>query len=189
MLLDEKVIEIGRALTAARVPHAFGGAIALAYYATPRGTHDIDVNVFVPASRATGVLELLAGLGAESVNAEQLSRLEQQGQLRIRWGHTPLDLFFSYDPFHDECLRNKRHVPFGSDAEIDVLGPEDLLVFKVLFDRPKDWSDVAEMIYALGAQLDVGYASDWLRRILAPDDPRLARFVELLRSPLAPEAP
>ena len=45
MLLDEKIVAIGRALEAADIPHAFGGAQALAYYATPRATHDIDLNV------------------------------------------------------------------------------------------------------------------------------------------------
>ena len=56
MLLDEKVALLARALVEKRVPHAFGGAIALAYYATPRGTRGVDVNVFLPASAFERVL-------------------------------------------------------------------------------------------------------------------------------------
>ena len=42
----------------------FGGALALAYYAEPRGTLDVDVNVFVPLDRTGPVLALLdASLG------------------------------------------------------------------------------------------------------------------------------
>ncbi len=43
--LVEKVLALSEALTAADVPHAFGGAIALAYCTEdPRGTRDVDVN-------------------------------------------------------------------------------------------------------------------------------------------------
>ena len=52
VLLDEKILAVERALARADVPHAFGGALALAYYATPRATVDIDLNVFVPADEA-----------------------------------------------------------------------------------------------------------------------------------------
>ena len=44
--LSEKVLLIEEGLRQRRIPHAFGGALALAYYATPRATIDIDVNVF-----------------------------------------------------------------------------------------------------------------------------------------------
>ena len=64
MLLDEKIVALENALEGAGIPHAFGGAHALAYYATPRATHDIDLNVFVGADRAAELLRLLAGLGA-----------------------------------------------------------------------------------------------------------------------------
>jgi hypothetical protein len=46
--IGEVIIEIDEALRSFGVNHAFGGALALAYYAEPRGTVDIDVNVNVP---------------------------------------------------------------------------------------------------------------------------------------------
>jgi hypothetical protein len=46
-MLDGKVMRIAQALEQAQIPYAFGGAIALAYYAAPRGTEDIDINVFL----------------------------------------------------------------------------------------------------------------------------------------------
>jgi hypothetical protein len=49
--LPEKILAIERALT--DVPHAFGGALALAYHAEPRATIDIDLNVFLPAASTT----------------------------------------------------------------------------------------------------------------------------------------
>ena len=53
MFFDEKIVAIEAALAAANIPHAFGGANALAYYGTPRATADIDLNVVIPSSRAS----------------------------------------------------------------------------------------------------------------------------------------
>ena len=54
-------------------------------------------------------------------------------------------------------------------------------MFKVIFDRPKDWSDLAEVLFAQGADFDPGYVLGWLQRILEAGDPRLERFERLVR--------
>jgi hypothetical protein len=188
LALDEKVLALHRALAAASIPHAFGGALALAYYATPRGTVDIDVNVFAPARAPEHVLHALAPLGVERGDARTRAEIRERGQVRLRWEHTAVDLFFSYDPLHGRCRERMRMVPFGEGTRIPILSAEDLAIFKVIFDRPKDWPDLVEMLYALGHDFDAGYALDWLRRILAPEDERLTRFEALIRSPVPPTA-
>ena len=51
--LVDKLFAIHDSLTEAGIAHAFGGAIALAYCVEePRGTRDLDVNIFVDASKA-----------------------------------------------------------------------------------------------------------------------------------------
>lgn len=178
--LPEKILLIEAALRAARVPHAFGGAIALAYYATPRATIDIDVNVFVDAGRAEAVLAALARLGVDAPSAGERTRLERDGQARIHWGRTPIDLFFSYDAFHDACLERRRAFPFGPGETIHVLSAEDLVVFKATFDREKDWRDIAELVFAAGEGLDAAWILDWLERIVGRDDARYRRCREAL---------
>jgi hypothetical protein len=178
-LLDEKVIILARTLDAEAVPHAFGGALALAYYATPRGTVDIDVNVFVPGDEAERVLEALARVGVRRA-PDDVRRIRRDGQVRVRWGHTPIDLFFSYDPLHERCLARRRSVPFGGDDAIWILSAEDLAIFKVIFDREKDRTDLEEMLFALGPDFDADYALSWLDRILEEDDARLLRFRKAL---------
>jgi hypothetical protein len=180
VLLDEKILALATALDAASVPHAFGGALALAYYATPRATIDIDLNVFVPTEQAGRVLAALVPLGVSPPAAAERRALPERGQLRLRWEHTPVDLFFAYDALHDRCLERARRVPFGDDATLAVLSAEDLAVFKVLFDREKDWRDLADVLFALGGEFDGAYALDWLRRILPAHDERLRRFEALL---------
>ena len=183
MLLDEQILALDRAFGDAEVPHAFGGALALAYYGTPRGTQDIDVNVFVGANEADRVLAVLAKLGVRTGGARERTQIRERGQVRLRWERTPLDLFFAYDSLHESCLARLRRVPFGEGEAIPILSGEDLVIFKALFDRPKDWSDIAEVLYARGPAFDAGYALGWLRRILAAEDARLRRMEKLLHSP------
>jgi len=179
MLLDEKVAALARALTEADVPHAFGGAIALAYYATPRGTRDVDINVFLPATAFDRVLGVLVPLGADAPTPAARRTLQRDGQVRLLWDGTPLDLFFSYTELHDACLERLRRVVFGAQR-IAILSAEDLAIFKVLFARDKDWRDLREMLFAQAPHFDGEYATDWLERILAPDDERLFRFRALI---------
>lgn len=179
MLLDEKVERLARALGKDGLPHAFGGAIALAYYATPRGTRDVDVNVFLPASAFDRVLAVLLPLGVEPPTARMRRTLERDGQVRLFWDRTPIDLFFSYTELHDACVARQRRVAFGS-VRIAILSPEDLAIFKVLFARDKDWRDLREMLLAQAAEFDTAYALGWLERVVAPDDERLVRFRALV---------
>ncbi len=181
MLFDEKIVAIEGALAAASIPHAFGGANALAYYATPRATADIDLNVFVSSDRAAHVLAVLGALGVGVAGASIVERIERDGQARIFWDRTPIDLFFAYDPLHASSLERRRRVAFGADW-IHILSAEDLLVYKLIFDRAKDWRDIAEMIFASERPLDFDYVRTWLSRVVDPGDPRLARLERVIES-------
>jgi hypothetical protein len=178
--LSEKVLLIEAALKASRIPHAFGGAIALAYYATPRATIDIDINVFVESKRSDVVLWTLERLGVSEPNEREAIRLRRDGQTRVRWATTPIDLFFSYDPFHDACMERRRAFPFGEGETIHVLAAEDLLIFKTIFDREKDWRDIAELVYCALEELDSEWIKTWLERIVGREDQRYLRCVEAL---------
>ena len=51
--LVDKIVTLHRSLEAAGVPHAFGGALALAWCTQrARGTVDIDVNIFLAPTEA-----------------------------------------------------------------------------------------------------------------------------------------
>lgn len=172
--LPEKIVAIDEALHA--IPHAFGGALSLAYHAEPRATIDIDVNVFVPTDRAAEVLEPLAALGADVAGAADA--IKRDGQVRVLWEQTPIDLFFSYDRFHDAAGAAAIEVPFA-DVTIRVLSPEHLTTCKVVFDRPKDWVDIETMI-AMGTRIEAAEVLRWVGRITGDEDPRYDRIAALL---------
>ncbi|MEO7428380.1 MAG: nucleotidyl transferase AbiEii/AbiGii toxin family protein [Acidimicrobiales bacterium] len=165
-------------LALADVPHAFGGALALAYYAEPRATIDIDLNVFIPSSRFDEVAVPLRALGADVDEPSVKPLALRDGQVRVMWDSTPIDLFFAYDAFHDAAGAARRVVPFA-DGQIPILAPEHLVVCKVAFNRPKDWVDIDAML-ELGDDLDAAEVLRWVGRIAGDDDGRFARIVALL---------
>ena len=172
--LPERVLAIDVALTP--FPHAFGGALALAYHAEPRATRDIDCNVFVEAARAPEVLAPLQGLGADVREAAAVAL--RDGQVRVWWDETPIDLFFAYDPFHTAAKRDAIRVPFAA-ATIQVLSASHLCVCKTVFDRPRDWVDIEAMIEA-EADLNAAEILRWVGRICGDTDTRFTRIATLL---------
>lgn len=177
--LDEKVALLAGAFAGAGVPYAFGGALALAYYAEPRGTIDVDVNVFVDAGGAGAVLDLLAPLGVGVRKRETLVRIRRDGQVRLIWDETPLDLFFAHDPFHASVAERVRDVPFA-DQTITILSPEDLVVFKAAFGRRKDWIDIEQVVFTTAGDFDLTYTLSWAERIVGAEDRRLAALREAI---------
>ena len=177
MRLPERLVSIDRALERAGFEHAFGGAIALAYWTLdPRGTSDIDVNVFVPAERCeTAIGALPEGIARSKRDVEAIRR---DGQGRLWWDETPVDLFFDYVELHADAARNRRVVPFEG-VEIPILGPVELATFKAMFDRTRDWADIEAMLSA--ETLDVEAVRANVIGLVGDDDPRLERLAESVR--------
>lgn len=175
--LADRLLAVHAALDAAGIPHAFGGAIALAYCTEePRGTRDIDVNVFVDADEAARVLGILPeGI---AVNAAAIETARREGQVRLWWDDTPVDVFFDVHEFHREVAAGVHTVPFA-DQVIPVLDCAGLVVFKALFNRTRDWADIEEMLEA--GTLDGTVALGWVTRLLGPDHPAVARLAAHLR--------
>jgi hypothetical protein len=173
--LPDKIVALHEALDAGRLPHAFGGALALAWCTQrARGTIDIDVNVFVPTDR---VVDLLAALpAAVAVTPDAIAELERDGQTRLWWATTPVDVFLDTTPFHTTVGERIRHEPFNGH-DVPFLACRDLAVFKAFFDRTKDWADLEEM-HAAGT-LDVEAVAGVLAHYLGADDHRLARLLAI----------
>lgn len=174
-VLADRLLAVHQALLDAGVPHAFGGAIALAYCTgEPRATIDLDINIFASHLAAEEALRALPPQIV--VTAANRAEVVDQGQTRTWWDTTPIDLFFANHPFHDVVLRRLRTVPFAGHS-IPVLDCTSLAVFKAIHSRTKDCADLEAM--AAAGQLDVDAVSGFLTDLLGGEDPRLDRLREL----------
>jgi hypothetical protein len=138
-----QILGVHRALADAGIPHAIGGAVALAHYGKARPTKDIDVNVFVAPERRPDVERALA-------------RVEHRDLVH---------LFFSEDALHDAMPAAVREIPWAGET-IPLVGPEHLIVRKTILDRPKDRVDI-EAILAANDDLDLAGIDYWVKRLTA----------------------
>ena len=175
MDLIDKILICHRHLQDAQLPHAFGGALALAWCTgSARGTIDIDINVLVDRDQIDTVLNALPE--QISWSGSDLTKLHQHLQHRLWWDHTPIDLFLNSTPFHNRLIHNIQWESFAGQ-DIPFLSCDDLAVFKVFFDRTKDWADLEAMQQA--GTLNIPFVRDVIRHYLGQDDPRLTRLEHL----------
>ena len=175
MDLVARILALHASLTAAQLPHAFGGALALAWCtARARGTIDIDVNILIPAAEFERALEAMpAGM---KITAQDRKILQRDSQVRLWWDKTPVDLFLNSTPFHEAIIRRVRHEMFAG-SNLPFLSCQDLAVFKAFFNRTKDWADLEEMKAA--GTLDVAGVTATLIEYLGADDERIAKLAKL----------
>lgn len=175
-ILAEHIVELHRSLARARIPHAFGGALALAFCTEQaRGTIDIDINVFIEPDDVPRLRSALPdGVRLTATVAKQLV---QDGQARALWDRIPVDLFLNTTDFHRQAAARVTWHSF-SGRSLPFLACNDLAVFKAFFARTKDWADLEEMQRA--GLLDIVAVSSVLAAYLGPDDERIARLRSLL---------
>jgi hypothetical protein len=174
-------VSISRRLRECGIPHAVGGALAYNYYGVPRATGDVDFNIFLSQDDAARVLACLKPLGLEVDDPGVMLKLDREWQTRIQWRNLPIDLFFAYHPFHESCRARATEMPLAG-VPVPVLSAEDVVIFKVIFNRPRDWGDIERVLAVQGARFDLDHALHWLDQILGPDDNARKRLVEMHRT-------
>jgi hypothetical protein len=176
--LVDKLFAIHDSLTGAGIAHAFGGAIALAYCVEePRGTRDLDVNIFVNASEAEPVLASMPG--AVRVRKKDIAKVKRDGQARLDWDGTPIDVFLNNLPLHDAVAASVVWVRLEG-RDVPVLDCASLVIFKAFFDRTKDWADIEAV--AETTPEDIEEAAATIADLMGEDDPAHRRLEAFLRS-------
>lgn len=153
--LVDKILAIDAGFDAAGVPHAFA-----------------------PPSQVLWVFDALPdGVTCDDASVTAVVR---DGQVRLWWDTTPVDLFFNTTAFHGDAASRTRRKPLAG-RDIPFLSCSDLAVFKVFSNRTRDWADLEDM--AALDSLDVDRVATALTRYLGTDDRRIAKLQELTSSP------
>jgi hypothetical protein len=174
--LVEKLFAIHDSLTEASIAHAFGGAIALAYCTEePRGTRDLDVNIFIDAAKAGPTLSHMPH--GVRVDRADIAKVERDGQARLDWEGTPVDVFLNNLPLHKAVAAAVVWVPLA-DRQVPVLDCASLAIFKAFFDRTKDWADLEAIAHATPEDIDAAAAT--ICQLVGPDDPAVKRLESLI---------
>lgn len=163
--LTDALLAVHDVLDAAGVPHALcGGLAANLYREEVRATSDVDLAIAVGPAR---LVDLVRTFTAQGWRAEPYWR--QGEQLRLTRRALPrVDCLVATTDYERAAI--DRSVPVEIEGrELRVLAAEDLIVFKLVAGRARDYEAVAAIINARGDKLDVDYVTAWLEQLGAPD--------------------
>jgi hypothetical protein len=167
--------EIAEALESAQLPHAIGGALALAIAGVPRGTADVDINVFVELDQLDEVIRALRGMGMEIDPVDANARARRDGMFVGRWEGMRIDVFLPSIPFAREAERTRISISDDTGWTGWFLSAEAIAVFKLLFFRGKDVVDL-ERLVAVRPELDRPYVRRWIVEMMGENDERTRRW-------------
>jgi hypothetical protein len=172
-----RALQIAECFERANVPYAIGGALALGIWGVPRGTVDVDVNVFVEDDRVRAVASLLRSIGVSVNDDGAAAQSVARGMFVGTWDGMRIDVFTPSIAFSHEALRTRVRKR-ALDIDAWYLSAESVAVFKLLFFRSKDIPDLERLVAV--ADVDAGYVRRWIVDMMGEDDPRVMKWDEIV---------
>jgi hypothetical protein len=158
--------------------YAIGGALALGYWAAPRGTVDVDLTLFLQPDKPSECIWLLQDLGCTVSAIEAAHSLREHGFCRVDYLGVRVDVFLPTIEFYSSARDRRRQVHLGEQA-IWIWDAESLVIFKLLFFRRKDIADIEQIARTQGELLDCEWIQAQLEPLFGRRDPRVAQWNEL----------
>lgn len=173
-------VSLVAALTAAGIPCAIGGALALGVWGHPRGTTHVDLDAFVGEDEYERLLGVLAAAGCRFDPGRALDQARDGSTVVMHHGPWRVDVFVPTIPFYAVARQRVRTAIFRSVA-IPFLDAETLAVFKLLFFRSKDLVDLEHLVSAASGDLDHAWVRAQVVDMMGSDDPRIAAWDRIVR--------
>ena len=166
--LTAVIHELASLFDSMALPYAIMGGIAVRAHGIPRPTFDVDFTLAVPRDRLATLFTAIEGLGYTIPEQHSSGWIDAVGgmplvkiRLYLEGRGVDADVFLAETDFQQEVLERR----IQTDVEgrrLDVITPEDLILFKLVASRPRDLIDVQDVLFMQG-QLDEAYLRRWAK--------------------------
>jgi uncharacterized nucleotidyltransferase DUF6036 len=169
--LDRAVHDITGVLEALHVDYAIVGGIANAIWGEPRATIDVDVTVSVSESTLATVIRAIGDQLRPAV-PNPLTFVQQTRVLPLDTADgIRVDVIFALVPFEMDAIRRAQDVSIAGRT-VRVVTAEDLVLMKIISERPRDIADAEAIVRRRLRELDRHYL-----------EPRISELSAALENP------
>ena len=162
--LDHAIHDITRALESLRIAYAIIGGIANAVWGEPRATIDVDVTVAVDDDDLLATVPAIARSFRVPVS-DPVAFVQQTRVLPLDTADgVRIDVIFALLPFELEAIRRAKDVTIA-DRTVHVVTPEDLILMKIISERPRDAADAEAIVRRRIGELDQAYLEPRIREL------------------------
>ncbi|MBM3308214.1 MAG: hypothetical protein FJY74_07810 [Candidatus Eisenbacteria bacterium] len=160
-------------LDSAGIPYMMTGSMAMAFYAVPRMTRDLDLVIECRPADAETIAALFQG-DCYADRAAIRTAVERRGSFNIihsKWMIKADFIVRKDDPYRVAEFARRRTVNVGG-ARVAVVAPEDLILSKLVWSREGD-SDLqlrdAHAVADAVREVDRQYMRGWAARLSVAD--------------------
>lgn len=153
-------------LRAADVSHMLTGSVAMAWYAQPRQTRDIDIVVDLPESKVGAIVDSFSpdfyvdrDMIVDEVRRHGMFNMIQDAAVM------KVDMIIrKTDAYANEAFRRRRSVEIVPGLALDIISAEDLVLSKLAWAKAGESDlqlrDVRNLLQSV-SDLDRGYLTRW----------------------------
>jgi Uncharacterised nucleotidyltransferase len=159
------------ALEPLNLPMALMGGLAVAVWKHPRNTRDVDILVDVRDGNLDELVEAMKRAGMRSKRQPPVLLVGDQRVIQLLYSapgtflDIQIDVLLADSAYQKEALTRAKPAKLDGEREIAVLSCEDLIIHKLLAGRIIDSADVAALLRANRAGLDLAYLKSWLGQL------------------------
>ena len=157
-------------LNAAGVSHMLTGSVAMAWYAQPRQTRDIDIVVDLPEFKVATIVDAFSSdfyvdpdIARDEVRRHGMFNMIQDASV------VKVDMIIRKpDPYASEAFGRRRSVEIAPGLLLDVISPEDLVLAKLIWAKEGESDlqlrDVRNILRSV-RDMDRAYLARWAAQL------------------------
>ncbi len=158
-----------------RLSYAILGGLAVRVHGIPRPTYDVDFELTVSDRQLRDFFDAAEKLGYAVAAPYRTGWRDLVGGMPLvklktfmDGGHTiDVDIFVNDSPFQASVMERRLRIQFDN-RQLWFVTPEDLILLKLLANRPRDHGDIADVLFVQG-QMDEAYLRKWASALQITD--------------------